>query len=325
LWSVDKWRQAGTARQDAIVRRVAAQVGDDFTYEMTRAYSADSGLRIASFQHRQTSIIVNLLPGGSYRMGLSDSELAAVQALDTHGDLERLGIEIETMRPAHKVTLSPFFCGRFPLLDAQAESLIELDDQPGRPDFTPLEEVRPPDEHSGNVLYAGWSPDEDVDDVEDAIARVIPIHLTEEEVDRLLSTSLFRLPSESEWEFAYRAGTDTAIPVDLSTLGPSFPRLLGLIDYRDENQNRLASNAFGLVGMAVGEFCADVWHANYLGAPSDGRPWDGIGPRVTRGGAASVWPWQDTGEWLLVLAAMRVPITHRYERMCGARLAFTLP
>ncbi len=37
----------------------------------------------------------------------------------------------------------------------------------------------------------------------------------------------------------------------------------------------------------VWEWCADTWHDNYKGAPSDGSAWDpdDQGPRVVRGGS----------------------------------------
>ena len=64
-------------------------------------------------------------------------------------------------------------------------------------------------------------------------------------------------------------------------------------------------NAFGLYDMHgnVDEWCADAWHNNYEGAPSDGSVWE-IGnessPRVIRGGA-----WDDVPRYVRVSDRVR--------------------
>ncbi|MDE5101306.1 MAG: formylglycine-generating enzyme family protein, partial [Trichodesmium sp. St16_bin4-tuft] len=54
-------------------------------------------------------------------------------------------------------------------------------------------------------------------------------------------------------------------------------------------------NAFGLYDMHgnVYEFCQDVWHENYNGAPTDGSAWETGGDssrRVCRGGSWDYYP-----------------------------------
>ena len=110
--------------------------------------------------------------------------------------------------------------------------------------------------------------------------------------------SSYRLPSESEWEYAARGGTATAwwwgneIGHDNancdgcgSSRYPHQPTRVGV--YRP--------NPFGLYDMGgnVWQVVADCWYPTYLDAPNDGRPrtsgdCSGI---VSRGGAFDSIPW----------------------------------
>lgn len=112
---------------------------------------------------------------------------------------------------------------------------------------------------------------------------------------------LYRLPSEAEWEYACRAGTDTPFHFG-STLNSSLANYDGLRPYAyslaDKSPERTTpvgsfgvANAFGLFDMHgnVWEWCLDAWHADYHGAPNDGSAWMGEihekKLRVVRGGA----------------------------------------
>lgn len=103
----------------------------------------------------------------------------------------------------------------------------------------------------------------------------------------------YRLPAESEWEYAIRAGTRTRFHwgyreedlcryVNSGVCGEGWEKTAPVGSFR--------ANGFGLHDMAgnVAEWVEDCWHENYDGAPADGSPWtrDGdCGRRVVRGGS----------------------------------------
>jgi formylglycine-generating enzyme required for sulfatase activity len=102
----------------------------------------------------------------------------------------------------------------------------------------------------------------------------------------------FRLPSESEWEYCCRAGTDTVFGTgnSISIKDANFLYL----DFGDRpgvgrpvEVGSYPPNAFGLYDMHgnVCELVADTWHSNYLETPTNGSFRPGSGPwRVVRGG-----------------------------------------
>ena len=107
----------------------------------------------------------------------------------------------------------------------------------------------------------------------------------------------YRLPSESEWEYAARAGTETAyswgneIGVNLANGRHSGSKRSGRKTCPVGN---FAPNAFGLYDMhgKVWEWVEDGWHGNYEGAPSDGSAWTSSDStwRVLRGGSWYSYP-----------------------------------
>jgi formylglycine-generating enzyme required for sulfatase activity len=108
-----------------------------------------------------------------------------------------------------------------------------------------------------------------------------------------------RLPSEAEWEYACRAGTTTAFHFG-ETITPELVNYNGNYPYVDAPKGEyrektvdvqsFSPNAWGLYQMHgnVWEWCEDVWHENYNGAPTDGSAWLTGGEqnkRALRGGS----------------------------------------
>jgi formylglycine-generating enzyme required for sulfatase activity len=105
----------------------------------------------------------------------------------------------------------------------------------------------------------------------------------------------YRLPTEAEWEYAARAGTETAYWWG-NEMKPGFANCMSCGTRRDKRQTEpvgsFKPNPFGLYDTAgnVREWVQDCWHDNYQGAPSDGSAWEkehngNCNGRVNRGGA----------------------------------------
>jgi formylglycine-generating enzyme required for sulfatase activity len=172
------------------------------------------------------------------------------------------------------VRLEAFELGKFPVTFAEWDAALAAGAILSQPDDKP------------NYVKRGWGRDR---------RPVINVswHDTQAYIAWLNSKTSggYRLPSEAEWEYACRAGTTTPY-----WTGASISKSQG--QFNSQSTALVGSyppNAFGLHDMHgnVSEWCEDVWHDNYDGAPSDGSARVSGGDasfRVLRGGNWSTSP-----------------------------------
>ena len=219
------------------------------------------------------------IPGGTFMMGSPENE---EERRDDEG-------------PQHNVTVSPFFMGKYPVTQGQWRAIASQTNLKVKLDLNP-------EPSKFKESY------QDIDRWQRPVEQVKWTEAVEfcERLSKLTGKD-YRLPSESEWEYACRAGTTTpfyfgeTITSELvnyngnHTYGKS-PKG----EYRDETTpvGQFPPNAFGLYDMHgnVHEFCQDVYHENYNEAPTDGSAWEIEGysdrhRRVFRGGSWFIDPW----------------------------------
>jgi len=207
-----------------------------------------------------------LIPSGSFDMGAPEGELESR----------------DNERHQHLVNVPHFFIGKYPVTQAQYQAIIgenpsNFKENPSnfKGDNHPVEEVT-------------W-------------------HNAVEFCEQLSqhTNRTYRLPAEAEWEYACRAGTKTPFHFG-ATIIPKFANYDGSTVYGDGFEGKYrerttpvgsfkVANAFGLYDMHgnVWEWCADHWHSNYEGAPTDGSAWIEGGnssERLLRGGSWSLYP-----------------------------------
>ena len=184
------------------------------------------------------------------------------------------GADLE--RPSHAVTISqPFYIGRYEVTQWQWRAVMgtTVDEQRRKVKSDAKSLVALPMAGEGDdraTYYVSW---------QDAQAFI-------KRLNALNDGHIYRLPSEAEWEYVCRAGASEDRPAQLNLIA----------QYRNNSNNYVQPvgmrwpNGFQVYDVIgnVWEWCEDVFHLNYNGAPSDGGPWlsnDDLNQRVKRGGS----------------------------------------
>lgn len=217
-----------------------------------RELAGGSGAAAVTVVERRGIELVQI-PGGTFWMGVEDEQAEQDEWIR------------KASVPRHRVTVQPFALARAPVTNAQYAAFLEA---------SPRGVAEP--KYWSDQRYNG--PQQPV------------VGVTWEDARVYCEWAGLRLPSEAEWEYACRAGSETRY-----SAGDGEDALRRVGWYSENAEGRLhdvaekPANDFGLHDMHgnVFEWCHDRWHASYKGAVTDGIAWeDGAsGLRVFRGGS----------------------------------------
>jgi formylglycine-generating enzyme required for sulfatase activity len=223
------------------------------------------------------------IPGGAFMMGSIGTEITDFKNAYVHG-MEKeikaaLTRRLDWESPQHLVKIPAFYMSKFEITQAQWRAAANL------PKVNRELMSDPSHFKGGNrpVDRVSW---------EEAVEFC-------ERLSRATGRK-YRLPTEAEWEYACRAGTNTQFSFGES-IKTEWANYHGKYTFAASPKGIFRGqtapvgslgipNAFGLFDMHgnVWEWCADSWHDDYTSAPEDGKSWENGGIaylKVLRGGA----------------------------------------
>lgn len=225
------------------------------------------------------------IPDGEFMMGsrsVSNNQASDGSSANSTGEFEEL--------PQHRVQVNAFALGKYEITQEQWIAIMGNNPSVNQGPTLPVENI-------------SW------EDAQDFIRKLSK-----------KTGKNYRLPSESEWEFAARAGSFSQF-----SFGDD-PAELEQYAWYDKNSQGKSHpvglkkpNRFGLFDMLgnVWERTEDCWNIDYDGAPHDGSPWTAgdCARRVVRGGS-----WVNLSQFHRSAYRFRYSPTSHYE-FIGLRVA----
>ncbi|REJ51071.1 MAG: hypothetical protein DWQ51_14100 [Microcystis wesenbergii TW10] len=248
------------------------ETGQVIKRKPVKAYFYDENLaEVDNRKEAQNYIRMMYIPQGEFWMGTEDEEIKRLVKKFGWGGYKRERPQRLVKVPAFHISQTPITQAQWRAIAATAKIDIDLELEPSnfKGDELPVERVN-------------WYQ-----------ATEFCKRLSRE------TKREYRLPSEAEWEYACRAGTTTPFYFGETITGELANYNAGYTyageakgEYRQQTTpvGQFPPNAFGLYDMHgnVWEWCADTWHDNYNGAPTDGSVWIENGydnPSLLRGGS----------------------------------------
>lgn len=204
-------------------------------------------------------------------------------------------------RPEHKVTIKqPFAIGKYEVTTSQWQACVDAGKCSAKPDTGP-------------------TPNSPVRDVSWSDAQQYVRWLSQ------ITQQPYRLPSEAEWEYAARAGSQTRYWWG-EQLGSGRANCKDCGGEWDQTApadvGAFPANPFGLHGMSGGvwEWVSDCWNRDHSGAPDDGSSRDRADCRehVIRGGS-----WRNDSSYVHSASRFKYDTNVRYV-LNGFRVAKSL-
>jgi len=239
---------------DALQETVTLKAGDRQTKTLrltptSTSTSISSSPSPSSFSSSDYGIEMVRVKGGTFTMGCTSEQ---------GGECD------DDEKPAHQVTVSDFYIGKYEVTQKQWQEIMGNNPSSFKNcDNCPVENV-------------SWN------DIQEFIKKL-----------NQLTGKKYRLPTEAEWEFAARGGASTGSATDTKYAGSNtIDEVAWYSSNSDETHpvGRKKPNELGVYDMSgnVWEWCEDDWHDNYNGAPTNGRAWIDSprgDRRVLRGGS----------------------------------------
>ena len=235
------------------------------------------------------AIEMALIPAGNFEMGMpaSEKQIALESAIKNGVSRETAEKWLDASTPTRKINFAQsFYVSRYAVTQAQWFAVMGTDyDKDGfKKRFGELDNKFKGDNRP--MVVVNWND-----------AKAYCVKLSER------TNRSYRLPTESEWEYSCRAKTTSpfyfgeTITAELVNHDSNYP--YAKVDKNSAGYRQVTTdvgsfppNEWGLYDMHgnVWEWCEDVWHENYNGAPTDGSAWlsgGEQGQRLLRGGSWS--------------------------------------
>jgi len=230
-------------------------------------------------------VAVLIVAGGLAAVGVQQAKqqpkVEVVKALETYtnsigmqfakipGGRFQMGDDAPDRGPIREVEVAPFYMGTTEVTQAQWQAV--MGDNPSH--------YKDPQRPVDNVTW-------------------VETQFFLEQLNRMEGTNKYRLPSEAEWEYAARAGSDGRYFFG-SDMG-QMKRYAWFDAAENIGTRRVGErrpNPWGLFDIYgnVWEWVQDCWHDNYIDAPANSKVWGGgdCAYRVVRGGG-----WSNKADYL---------------------------
>ena len=272
-----------------------------------------------------------VVPAGEFLMGASaaqsERDLAAVSLFES--SLAKKHISAE--HPQHPVRIErPFGLGRFPVTRGEFAAFVQ------ETGYSPTGGcIFFDNHHYRNHSDGSWRTPGFYQTDRDPVVCVnwLDVKSYTDWLNHMLelnaaggSNGAYRLPSEAEWEYAARAGQQTARwwGNDIAKNNANCEVCGSLWDRKGTApEGSFAPNQFGLYDMLgnVWKWTADCWNPDYHGAPANGTAWTsgGLEMKVIRGGSRASSP------RVLRLSGRTRSNAYSRDNSIGFRMAKTLP
>jgi len=238
----------------------------------------------------QSSISTSLKPtaGNNFTENLGNG--VQLEMIAIPGETFRMGSnDYDDEKPIHQVNIQPFYLGTYSVTQEQYQGIMGMNPSRFKGAKRPVETV-------------SW-------------------HNGVEFCKRLSQKTgkHYRLPSEAEWEYACRAGTQTKYYFgDDENQLDAYAWYSGSSKKETHPVGQKKPNQFGLYDMHgnVLEWCSDRWHSDYTKAPTDGSSWETgtYNLRIQRGGS-----WNDRARLCCARFRLRNYASYHNE-CCGFRV-----